>query len=235
MELEEGEARLEEAVRLTRVVRLPKQHLATFGVTRLHYYVVTKPLYTDLVPGKEEAVVREGNVVSERPAVVTPNYMLNLEGFGEDARKYMDGLVQRFGPHSPGLLYQYRNEPAGMEIVGDEVSVVAERIAQDLDGRNVDMASVIQGVDELWDVSLLKFIYEYTAASFSSNLGEMQAMGLLDPDPGTELPRGGLRRIEELFGQVSQGLDPAVLKRELDRWGLFERYQDRFFDAVMRR
>ena len=228
-------------MRLTRVVRLPKQHLATFGVTRLHYYVVTKPLYQDLAPDKpanpdrDETVVRDGTVVAERPAMVTPAYMLNLDGFGDDARSYMQDLVRRLGPNSPGLLYQYRNEPAGMEIVGDEVSAVAQRIAGDLDSRSVDLASVIQGVDELWDVSLLKFIYEYTAASLSSNLGEMQKMGLLEPDPGTELPLGVVKRIEEMFQQVRQGLDPAVLKAELDRWGLFEQYQDRFFAAVMGR
>ena len=38
-----------------------------------------------------------------------------------------------------------------------------------------------------------------------------------------------------MFQQVAQGLDPAVLKTELDRWGLFEQYQDRFFAAVMGR
>ena len=222
-------------MRLTRVVRLPRQYLATFGITRLRYYVVTKPLYQELVPSKDEAVVREGTVVAERPAMVTPTYMLNLEGFGDDARRYMEDLVRRLGPNSPGLLYQYRNEPQGMEIVGDEVSAVAQRIAGDLDSRSVDLASVIQGVDELWDVSLLKFIYEYTAASLSSNLGEMKTMGLLEPDPGTDLPRGAVKRIEEMFQQVAQGLDPAVLKTELDRWGLFEQYQDRFFAAVMGR
>ncbi len=186
--MQDPEGRLREAVQLTRVVRLPRQYLATFGVTRLHYYVVTKPLYQELVPGKDETVVREGTVVAERPAMVTPTYMLNLDGFGDDARRYMEDLVRRLGPNSPGLLYQYRNEPEGMEIVGDEVSAVAQRIAGDLDSRSVDLASVIQGVDELWDVSLLKFIYEYTAASLSSNLGEMKTMGLLEPDPGTDLP-----------------------------------------------
>ena len=45
--MQDPEGRLREAVRLTRVVRLPRQYLATFGVTRLHYYVVTKPLSRD--------------------------------------------------------------------------------------------------------------------------------------------------------------------------------------------
>ena len=176
-------------MRLTAVVRLPKQHLATFGVTRLRYYVVTKPLYQELAPDNDETVVREGTVVAERPRDGHAHVYAEPRGSATKARRYMEGLVRRLGPNSPGLLYQYRNEPRGMEIVGDEVSAVAQRIAGDLDSRGVDLASVIQGVDELWDVSLLKFIYEYTAASLSSNLGEMKSMGLLEPDPGTELPR----------------------------------------------
>jgi hypothetical protein len=36
-------------------------------------------------------------------------------------------------------------------------------------------------------------------------------------------------RIDELFRRVSRGeLEPRELKEELDRWGLFEEYEDRF-------
>ena len=54
-------------------------------------------------------------------------------------------------------------------------------------------------------------------------------MGLFDAHPGTDIPNGAMHRIEGLFQQVKDGLDPAILKKELDRWGLFEQYQDRFF------
>ena len=213
---------------MTRVLRPPKQHLATFGVTNVKYYLVTDPSYRDLVPGEEESVVREGRVISQRPAIVTPTYMMNLEGFSENARKYMDHLAQHQGPHSPGILYRYRNEPGGLDIVGDGVHIVARRISEDLDRRGEDIAAVIIGADDLWDVSVLKFIYEYTASSLASNVNEMQAMGMLQPDPGTDVPRGVIRRIEDMFRQVQQGLDPQVLKQELDRWGLFEHYETRF-------
>lgn len=224
-----------EAIRQTRVVRGPKQHLATFGVTNLYYYVVTEPSYRDLVRGEDESVIREGKVKSQQPTIVTPTYMLNLEGFSDDAREYMESLVHRNGPHAPGLLYRYRNEPGGLEIVSGQVPMVAQRIAEDLDQRGEDLAAVIQGMDQLWDVSLLNFIYEYTAASLTSNVSEMQARGLLEPEPGLELPRGAVQRIEQLFREVEQGLDPKVLRRELDRWGLFDHYQDRFFGLFRRK
>ena len=233
--MDEADQRIRKALQLTQVVRPPKQHLATFGVTDLKYYVVTQPAYQELVPTEDESVIRQGKVVSQQPAIVTPTYMLNLDGFGDDAKKYMESLIQRFGPNSPGIMYQYRNEPDNLEIVGGQPFDVARRIADDLDDRGVDSAAVILATDELWDLSLLKFVYEYTAASVASNVGEIKAMGLLDPDPKADVPRGAIQKIDELFRQVEQGLDPKVLHRELTRWGLFEYYQDRFLSLFRRK
>ncbi|HJN88251.1 MAG: hypothetical protein QF714_01615 [Dehalococcoidia bacterium] len=233
--MDEFDHRIASALQQTQVLRPPKRHLATFGATDLRYYLVTTPIYSDLVPGTEESVVRDGKVVSQRPAIVTPTYMLNLEGFGDDARQYMESMVMQYGPNSPGLLYQYRNEPGGLEIVGGEAHAVAQRIADDLDQRGVDSAAVIMGADELWDLSLMKFIYDYTTASLSSNVDEIQAMGLLDPHPDVEVPRGAVQRIESLFRQVERGSDPQKLHRELTRWGLFEHYQDRFLGLFRRK
>ena len=233
--MDETDHRIAKAIQLTHVVRPPKKQLATFGVTNLQYYLVTEPSYDDLVPGEEESVIREGKVVAQRPAIVTPTYMLNLEGFSEDGTRYMESLVRRFGPHSPGLLYQYRNEPGNLEIVSGKVPDVAQNISHDLDKRGVDSAGVIMGIDDLWDVSLLKFIYEYTAASMASNVGEIEAMGLFEPDPELNVPQGVIQRIEELFRQVEEGLDPKHLHQELARWGLFEHYQDRFLSLFRRK
>jgi hypothetical protein len=233
--VDDNERRIAEAIALTRVVRPPKQHLATFGVTNVHYYLVTEPSYRELSPQGDEGVIREGRVISERPAIVTPTYMLNLEGFSADARRYMEWVAQHHGPHSPGLLYRYRNEPGGLDIVSGALPAIAQRIGEDLDKRGEHTAAVILGVDAMWDVSLLKFIHDYTAASLSSNVMEMQAMGLLEQDSAAQVPRGVIQRIEALFQQVERGLDPSVLKKELDRWGLFERYQDRFLALFRRR
>ncbi len=220
--------RLMDAASRTEVVRAPKQRLHTFGVTKLHYYVVTEPSYRELIPGAAEAVVREGDVEAQRPVVVTPGYMARLEGFGEEAHSYFSDLANRFGPNSPGLLYKYANEPGDMNIVEGAAQGVAERISKQLGRDGRDLAAVIRGVDELWDVSLLKFIFEFTMASVGANVDDLRSRNLLDPDPRMEVPRAATRRIDALFRQAEAGGDPSELKRELDRWDLFDYYQDRF-------
>jgi len=224
-----AEERIARAAYLTKVVRAPKQYLATFGSTRLAYYVVTEPAYREWSPDEDESVVRQGTVTSNRPALVTPHYMLNLDGFSEDAYRYMEALAQRYGPNSPGILYQYKNEPGKLDIVSGKVQDVADRVVEDLSTNKQDSAVVITGVDELWDVSLLKFIHEYTGKSAMLNAREMESMGLLEPVPDLDVPRGVVQQIEEMFQQAKLGLDPSVLHKELLRWGLFKAYEARFY------
>ncbi|MFC1935730.1 hypothetical protein ACFLX9_03090 [Chloroflexota bacterium] len=225
----DAEERIARAAYLTKVVRAPKQHLATFGSSRLDYYIVTEPAYKEWSPDEDESVIRHGTITSNLPTLATPHYMLNLDGFSEDAYRYMATLAQRYGPNSPGILYQYKNEPGKLDIVSGKVQDVADRVAGDLSTTKQDSAVVITGLDELWDVSLLKFIYEYTGRSAISNAQEMEAMGLLKPVPDLDLPRGVVDRIEEMFQQVKQGLDPSVLHKELLRWGVFKAYETRFY------
>ena len=233
--MDDREYRIKQAIDQTQVVRVPRQHLATFGVTNVPYYVVTEPAYRELAEGEQETVIRQGKVIAERPEVVTPNYMLHLEGFGEDARKYMESLGHQYGVHSPGLLYRYRNESGTLNIVGGEVQVVAQRINDDLDHKEDHGAVVIQGVDELWDVSLMKFIHDYTVASLTGNIAELRAGGALEADPGSGVPRAAIQRVEQLFYEVEHGADPTLLKQELDRWELFHRYEDRFLSLFRRK
>jgi len=227
--------RLIDAVSRTQVVKAPHQYLHTFGVTRLQYFIVTEPVYKEVAPGPSEAVIRQGVVTAERPQVVTPAYMAQLDGFGDDAKAYFNSLALRHGANAPGLLYHYKNEPGEMEIVEGAAVEVAQRVSSRLKDESNNLSVVMLGVDELWDVSLLKFIYEYTAASVAGNVEELQSRRLFDPAGEMEAPRAAIQRIEELFRDTERGADPAILKRELDRWGLFQHYQDRFFSLFRRK
>ncbi len=221
--------RIREAVRHTEILRLPRQALATFGTTNIYYYLVTEPAYSELVEGVTETVVREGRVIAERPRIVTPYYLSHLEGFGQDARKYFDMLIRAYGANAPGLFYTYKNEPLKLNIVADNLLSVVSKINAEIDQRGDPLGSIIKGEDELWDVSLMKFIYEMTRSSLQNNLFQMENRGLLDMDAGG-VPADARMRIEELFRQVSRGeREPKELKEELDRWDLFGQYEDRFF------
>ena len=223
------EERIREAVKHTEILRLPKQSLATFGTTNIYYYLVTKPAYTELVKNVTETVVREGRVIAEKPRIVTPYYLCRLEGFSSEAKGYFDMLIRTRGSHTPGLFYSYRNEPKELTIVSEDLLSVVDKLNAEIDKHADPLTSIIKGEDELWDVSLLKFIYEMTRSSMRDNLLQMEARGLLDMDAGG-VPVDARVRIEELFKKVSRGeMEPRELKDELDRWGLFEEYQDRFF------
>ncbi len=227
--------RIRYAVRHTEIVRLPRQSLATFGTTNIGYYLVTRPVYSELVKGVTETVVREGRVIADRPRIVTPYYLSRLEGFTAEARRYFDMLVKTHGPDVPGLFYTYRNEPKGLTIVAESLASVVDRINSEVDKRGDPLVAIIKGEDELWDVSLMKFINDMTRSSLRGNLLEFSSRGLLDVDAGG-VPLDARVRIEELFSKLVKGeIEPRKLKDELERWDLFDEYQDRFFSVFRKR
>jgi len=227
--------RIEYAVKHTEILRLPKQSLATFGTTNIYYYLVTEPAYAELTKDTNETVVREGRVIAERPRIVTPYYLSRLEGFSSEARRYLNELIRTHGPDAPGLFYTYRNEPKKLNIVSEHWRAVVARLNAEIDKRGDPLASIIKGEDELWDVSLLKFIYEVTRGSLPHNLSQLEARGLLEID-SKGIPIDARLRIEELFKKTMKGeYDPRDLKSELDRWNLFAEYEDRFFALFRRR
>ncbi len=221
--------RIREAVRHTETLRPPKQSLATFGTTNIYYYLVTEPAYAELVENVTETVVREGRVIAERPRVVTPYYLSRLQGFSSEARRYFDILTRQYGASTPGLFYSYRNEPKELTIMSDSLHSVVEKLNAEIDKRGDPLTSIIKGEDELWDVSLMKFIYEITRSSMQDNLRQLGVRGLLNID-ASGIPADARVRIEELFRKVQRGqIEPRELKEELDHWELFEEYEDRFF------
>lgn len=218
----------------TAILRAPKQSLATFGITSISYYLVTEPVYADLVGEASETVVRHGKMTAERPQIVTPFYLLNLFRGFEHGEEFAEYLADAYGRSSPGLMYSYKNELEETSIVSDPIATVAGRLADELEQTGQSLAAVIQGVDHLWDVSLMKFMFELTVSSLGQNVTELARGGLLGMDRG--LPRAARARIEELFSGVARGeVNPSVLKTELDRWGVFREYEDRFLDLFRRR
>jgi hypothetical protein len=222
----EMDDRVKYALEHTELIRGPQQNLATFGNSVIDYYVVTE-LVGNL------SVVRDGKVIAERPKIVTPAYLVNVEGFSEQAKKYV-AMMARERPYESGIFYRYKNEPKGMNVVSEPVRQVINKLSSQIEEQNNPLSTIIRGVEELWDVSLLMFIYELTTKSASTNMAEFSRRGFLEVDAGG-VPQGARDYIEELFEQASRNLSRAPeLVIELNRWGLFPEYQDRFF-ALFRR
>jgi len=223
----ETDDRVRYALQNTELVRAPQQSLATFGSSVVDYYVVT-----ELVGNA--SVVRDGKVIAERPRIVTPAYLVNVEGFSEQARRYI-AMMARDHPHESGIFYRYRNEPKGMNVVSEPVKQVISKLSSQIEEERNPLSTIIRGVEEMWDVSLLMFIYELTTKSVRTNVAEFNRRGFLDMDSGG-VPQGARDYIEELFEQAGRNLGRAPeLVAELNRWGLFGEYQDRFFALFSRK
>jgi hypothetical protein len=223
--MERGD-RIQYAVEHTELIRPPEQRLATFGTTTIYYYLIT-----EVAEGIN--AVREGNVFAERPRIVTPAYLVNVEGFSEQAREYIQ-MMAREQPHEPGVFYRYKNEPNEMNVVSGPVNEVIGKLSARIDKQRNPLSAIVKGVEELWDVSLITFMYHLTTSSLSANIADLHRMGRLEIDP-YGVPKDARNHIDELFRQVGNNISRASeLVVELNRWGLFQEYQDRFF-ALFRR
>ena len=137
------------------------------------------------------------------------------------AEKYTRGL---------GVFYSYKNEPKEMNIITGPFNQVVDKINQQIDSQGDPLSAIIRGVEELWDVSLLKFTYELTRNSVYSNIAEMEGHGLLRLD-NAGVPKDARSHIEALFEKTLRDFSYASeLASELHRWSLFHEYQDRFLN-----
>lgn len=244
MEMDE---RIRNALQHTEILRPPRQLLSTFGSSVVHYYVLTEPVYAEVERKSLETVIREGKITWSQPRILTPGYMLKVEGFSGEAREAFE-MLARENPDLAGILYrmEFKKEFEKMNIVSGGLKEIFRKLEEEIDKRGDPLSTIIKGVDELWDVSLSKFIHEMMVRSVHfTQLPDLRRKGLIEIDraghpivtrDAAGIPLSVKSEIEDLFDQVKRGgLDPSKLKQELDRWGVFDEYQDRFFDLFRKR
>ena len=214
------------AVRNTEVVVPPKRHLETFGNTVINYALVS-----ELMDSVGQTRVREGRMQAERPQIVTPSAYskMLMEGFGEQAEKYMDWLKEH-EDHVQILQYGYslKQEAFSEEIINDGLDNVLERVKKDVAARGDPLSAVVKGVDKPWDVCLVRLFWLAIQNSVQVNYKEMAARRLFERHEG--IPAGVRSEIEKGFAAATA--DPRLTKdlgALLQRHGLFEQFQDRFF------
>ncbi|MBI63568.1 MAG: hypothetical protein CL775_06320 [Chloroflexi bacterium] len=216
----------EMVIKSTKVLLKPKNLLSTYNQTKIRYHIVTEPSYKEMQFEGNDSVIRHGVVTAQTPKVVTPDFLYRTSGFGDDAKEYIKELTKMMGKSEPALLYTYKNESTDMEIVAGNPMEVSERIKKRLVNNNSNH-TVIRGVNALWDVSLLKFIFDYTRESSTNNFDDLSKSGLLEDQNG--VPVAVRKRIQGLINEAKKGNVRAKdLHKELDEWGLFKEYEDEF-------
>ena len=217
------------AVNNTEIIQLPMRHLETFGTTVLHYHLVT-----ELMDAVDQVRIREGRMKASRPQIITPEAYAStfMEGFGEEARRYIDWLREHEKDvHILQYGYRLSQESFSEHLVTDNLKAVVERVKNDVKARNDPFSAVLVGVDDPWDVCLVKLFWEVIQSSARTNIQQMEQRHMFEQEGG--VPRGLRQEIEASFLAASRNsLLIKTLARKLHAYGLFNDYQDRFFALV---
>ena len=165
------------AVENTHVIVAPEQQIATFGSTSFNFYLIS-----ELMDRVDQVRIRNGKIHAERPQILAPEHYwrLLLDGFGEKAQRYVEQLrehtrnvaVLRYG-------FQFRKTDLSEHTLRDSVDAVINRTRQNVESKNEPLSAVIHGVDDAWEVCLLKFTIDLVERSSGSNLGDFRKRGLI--------------------------------------------------------
>lgn len=165
------------ALENTKVVVQPQRMIETFGSTSFRFLLVS-----ELLDEVNAVRVRSGRIEAERPRIMAPHHFskLLLDGFGESAREYADAFEQnaqafkilRYG-------FELRKTDLEQSVVHDPIEAVLDRLKDDLATRDDPSDALISGVDDAWEVCLVKFTMELIQRSAGENVGEWKRRGLI--------------------------------------------------------
>jgi len=217
------------AVNNTDVKLMPQRHLETFGTTLLNYHLVT-----ELMDSPDQIRIREGRLEAGRPQIITPDAYSQtaMEGFGDEARQYVEWLKE----HEQDIRilqygYKLKQESYSEHVVTDTLDPVVERVKASVEAKGDPMSAVVVGVDDPWDVCLVRLFWEVIQKSALFNIREMQKQNLFENEKG--VPRGVRNDVEAAFKSANK--DPELIQalgNKLRSLGLFSEYEDRFFSLV---
>ena len=161
----------------TQVLHEPDRRIDTFGSTNFEFRLVT-----ELLDAVDRVRVREGRISAEKPQILRPESLADFEfeGFGEQASVFADWLRQNRGRFA-FLQYgfQFRRSDITEMIVHDSLAVVSDRIITDVRAQGNPSVAVISGIDEAWEISLLRFTLQMIERSQAINHFDFKRRGLL--------------------------------------------------------
>jgi hypothetical protein len=169
------------AFETTKVLREPDRRIETFGDTRFDFQLIS-----ELMDGAGEVRIRTGSVEALRPRILRPEAYrsIELEGFDHGARSRLNALIEKFRSEGKNLAFmqygfQFRRGQVHEEIVHEPMDAVRERVLAEIRRTGDPARAVIEGVDDAWEISVLKFAMEMILQSHEINAFDFKRRGML--------------------------------------------------------
>jgi len=165
------------ALETTEVLYEPDRRIDTFGSTSFEF-----TLLSELMDDVSRVRIRSGRITAEKPVIMKPDpeAALEFEGFGEQAEAFAGWLKSRMKDLA-ALRYgfNFKKSDVAENLVSDSIENVRHRVLEDARRAGNPLTAIIQGVDDTWEVSLLKFTVEMIQKSARINVFDFKRRGLL--------------------------------------------------------
>jgi len=159
------------------LLREPDRRIDTFGSTRFKFTMLSEPM--DEVG---QVRIRQGEMEALKPQIIRPERMgeVELEGFHEKAGEFLDWLrEQNIEPVFFQYGFMFKRGTVSEELVHDSMDAVRDRVMEDVRRTGDPMLAVMEGVDDAWEVCLLKFAIDMISKSSDINTFDFKRRGLL--------------------------------------------------------
>lgn len=165
------------AMETTRILHAPDRRIESFGTTSFEFVLVC-----ELMDSVTEVRVRNGTIDAERPRILRPEGYddLDFEGFGEQAEAFKEWF-KRGGGDLPVWLYGFKFAKYNVteNVVHEGMNTVCDRVLEEIRSSGNPLRALIQGVDDTWEISLLRFSMEMIQWSKDINKSDFKRKGLL--------------------------------------------------------
>ena len=129
-----------------------------------------------------EVRVREGTFEASQPQIIRPEGYREIatEGFGANAKKLFDWMESEGAlPKALQYGFNFKRSEVSEELIHEPIEVVRGRLTDTAKEEGRPMLAVIEGVDDAWEICLLRFAMEMIQKSQGINLFDFKRKGLL--------------------------------------------------------
>lgn len=165
------------AMETTEVLHEPSRRIDTFGMTRFEFEILSETM--DRVG---QVCVRRGEVEAQKPQLIKPQGFneIELEGFDPKVLRVIEHF-RELGVDLSFLQYgfHFKRSEVATEMVHDRIESVCDRALESVRVSGNPSLAVILGVDEAWEVGVMKFTLEMIMKSRDINHFDFKRRGLL--------------------------------------------------------
>lgn len=118
---------------------------------------------------------------AERPQILRPDGYEELlfEGFGEQAQVFSEWFKQFGNVNLVKYGFNFAKRELTESTASEPIEAVRDRIVDDIRVSGNPSRAVIVGIDDTWEISLIKFTMEMIASSLEINAFDFKRRGLL--------------------------------------------------------